>query len=330
MLWVQHTLSIHVKPHWFAPTLGTASLAIFGVTLTVCWQWLHSCRVPDIDFLANGQNKNQRREFIKSCIGASASISVGYLLPKYGNFSKLRRWGSPLLAAFRLSPRFRSTLKSPNIEINLPNGAAWNSTSKVVHWISGNQLLDVGTKQVKASRFKTIPIKNIFEFLRPLQARLRPSLAPYIAERILDYSPKNRHNTTIYNQNPTRENLADSRLGFLLDAIRLDYTFKKKANLFTNIDTRRATERKRRIQTPLTKKSALLQQPRTIPSVSIHLYDKFAKEAIITGHREKIKELVKFMDENSLSSTFTGRVEKWSDPKSKWSTKILQSLTFKN
>ena len=304
MLWVQHTLSTHIKPPWAGPALHVVSLGLIGATLFVLWNWMRRWRVPDAEFLANGKNATQRRDLLRLALGATGAIALGKLIPaQFGpQVTKAKELANPVFAAFRVNPRYRRNPKAPDVTIALRDGIAWNPASKVMHVVRGGRLVDVTSERTRTAIFKNLSPGELATALQRGTARLRPSHATFLVGRALSQADR----TTKVARDETVRTLTrpDTDFRLMMDAIRLDHVFKVKANLWARLP-RGAANQLSSVQAP---------------NVAIHLYDRLAKLAATSGRPDVIRELVEFMKTAGLSDAFSTRVAKWSDTQSKWWT----------
>ncbi|MBS0352436.1 MAG: hypothetical protein JSR83_00830 [Proteobacteria bacterium] len=84
----------------------------------------------------------------------------------------------------------------------------------------------------------------------------------------------------------------------LLEGIKMDLEFKRRACI------------------------SMASTPR-VPAVSIRLYDMVARESVHAGNREWLEKLMTFINDNGLSSAFSTRKEKWTNPKNKWHRSVI-------
>ena len=325
MLWVQSTLATHIKPFWLASTLQFASLAVVGTTLFLCWTWLRSWRVPDMDFLPHGQHSIDRRHFLHVGLWASTVVAMGTVLPSQlrSEASALKRLGSPILAGIRFNPRFRRFAKAPDIAINLPDGPALNQRTGRVHFVSAGHLVDVGAYRTKTQAFMSLSLQRLQEKLRCGRTQLRHSHASFIVERTLAAAERDRRKGQAMESAVSAS--VDAEVALLMDAIRQDYVYKSRAGRTVT------TGRKVKGKCPNAKASTastIFGKPSgpEVPNVAIHLYDRMARTAAIADRADIIKELVEFMNSKGLAPAFSSRISKWSDSNSKWHHSIKGAI----
>lgn len=312
MLFVQSNLADFLKPRWFANLLWWTSVASVGVTIALWWQWLRPWSVPDDVFRANGQSVRHRREVMQLAFGASAMSLMAIALPRYlapampGVRDSLR----PVLAGIRWKPRFRLSKKTGDVPIKLKDGLILNPRTNTVHLALARRVFDVGAERTLTTRFSPLTIPELLSLATAGKLRLRRSHAAFFADQALRLRNGARKGTS---QEPAdRTESPEQELNLLLVAIRTDLAFKRKSDRTGTV--RLQPKSKDVATTP----PGMAEKYVNIPTVSIHLYDRFAALAVSSGSPKRVNELVEFMRTEGLTDAFGGRITKWTDQQSKW------------
>lgn len=312
MLFVQSTLADFLKPRWFANVLWLTSVASVGVTLALWWQWLRPWSVPDDVFQANGQSVRHRREVMQLAFGASAMSLMAIALPRYlapvmpGVRDSLR----PVLAGIRWKPRFRLAKRTGDVPIKLSDGLVLNPRTNTVHLALARRVFDVGAERTMTTRFSPLNIPELLSLAPADKLRLRRSHAAFFADQALRLRKGSRKGSS---QEPgDGPESTELELNLLLIAIRTDLAFKRKS------DRTRTVRRHPKSKDVATAPPGMAEKYFNIPTVSIHLYDRFAALAVSSGGPKRINELVELMRTEGLADAFGGRVAKWTDQQSKW------------
>jgi hypothetical protein len=330
MLWLQTHFQIPELPltRHSSPFLELLSLATLGATIAVAWLWVKPWRVPDRDFIAAGQvvSNSKRREFL--LVAASALLIVVAVKKGPGLVTRIgfpRKLKNIYLQGFyrllRWNPRYRRHINSPSIQTKLQGEFALNVRSKVIHRLQSGFLLNVGGPKTKPSNFKNV---NLFipSTLNRIMAAARTDLK-YSGATQRGVRARKSYASWAF------ESAADSVLGNLTTAtrkaeihsilekafrlfeigIRVDLQFKQRAGLFLRKKSRtKPRPRKKLAPTSSPGRSAIVAKT---PLVSSRLYDRFARIAIREGRRDKLQELLTFIEKNSLWPVFETRPRRW-------------------
>ena len=300
MLWVQSKLSLQVKPSWLAPTLQVVSVAVVGATLVSAGQWMRRWRVPDADFLPQGQNLGHRREFLELLTGAVFCVGMGKVAakPVASQAPCARFLATPVLAGFRWNPRYRVRRDAPGAGVKLSEGEALDGRARLAPSVEGNQAR--GVRGTKVQR------ENLL--------RSRDAYSRFVggADRS---TPK----------------AFDAEQALLMGVIRADLDHKRASQKYIQSGPRHAQHQRRpfrpcRAYEPQMTRDNTDSKPKT-PRVAIHLYDRLARNALRAKRRDAIDKLLAFMQKESLDTAFASRVAKWGNPNSKWARKQTTAAT---
>lgn len=309
-----------------------------GITIAIIVLWFRPNTVPG-EILRPEEEIEKGRRYFFTVVGKGSAITlISYMLTIYQlGDTKTKLYKSKNLFVHPLrKPRFRK--KEPFVSVNsyqlrglllypftkppvripayITNMATKANTANTANLVGmrRSQL----PKELKYSLLKSgLLVRDLLKKLEPSELIDNSSIRinRSIVSASYEFAAK-----ALFNNNQS-----ENAFKVLMTGMEQDLKYKQRAKLSRGINDHRNKPRKRKQSLPKIVPGQLNWNREL--TVSIRLYDLFAKEAVRNERSEWIEcQLIPFIEANGLDSVFEHRIAKWTNPESKWYRDLMKHM----